>query len=204
VRRSSAPRLSSASGARVVQDWRSSSLSRSRARRRSCQLCKLPSGLADRRSPCLPEPAPPRPLGGLGPLEVRQLIQDAVSKLSFGAIVAPIAQSLVPFSANSSRRRYRYTGSRANRSRSCANTSGSGGGLLQLLASANSRHSHLRPMLFAKEVLRGASSPREQVRAVSDLEQHRMGLLAKVGPLRPLSRQLRTCTCKALLRAIVK
>ena len=62
----------------------------------TCQLCKLPSGLADRRSPCLRAPAPPRPLGGLGPLELRQLIQDAVSKLSFGAIVAPIAQNLEP------------------------------------------------------------------------------------------------------------
>jgi hypothetical protein len=44
----------------------------------------------------LPEPVPPRSLGGLGPLELRQLIQDAVRELSFEAIVAPIAQSLQP------------------------------------------------------------------------------------------------------------
>jgi hypothetical protein len=77
-------------------------LSRSSAWRRSCQLANCAS--SRRGSPTgdylafvrLPEPAPPRPLGGLGPLELRQLIQDAVSKLSFGAIVAPIAQSLEP------------------------------------------------------------------------------------------------------------
>ena len=42
--------------------------------------------------PGAPELAPAGPLGGLGPLELSELVEDAVGKLAFGAIVPVVVE----------------------------------------------------------------------------------------------------------------